>query len=131
MRVLAVIACLAAAATPAAAESVEVPSGRAVEFVEILTEVPGADDATWRFRFIAPELARENGAVPLDETAADMDALCAEFVLPRLSRLDARPERVVISISDRLVPFGQAAPDAVQIFEAYGISDGDCEWEGF
>jgi len=29
------------------------------------------------------------------------------------------------------VPFGTAAPEATQFFEAYSIADGTCQWEMF
>ena len=34
-----------------------------------------------------------------------------------------------ISLSDVAVPFGQAAPEATQFFEAYSVTDGICTWE--
>jgi len=108
-------------------DRIAVPSGQAVTFHEVLLDqAPGA---LWaRFRFVAPDIG---GAVDHDASAADMDHLCAEFALPYLADNGISPARVVISLSDRVVPFGEAAPDATQYFEAYRPEDGRCIWEGF
>ena len=107
-----------------------VPSGQTVTLAEVLSdENPGA---LWvRFRFLAPEIARENGKVAPDEAAADMDWLCTNLVLPYLIRHGLSPARVVISLSDRAVPFGVADPTATQFFESYRPVDGRCIWEEF
>ena len=68
---------LLALAFPALAEPLAVPSGQTVTLAEVLSdENPGA---LWvRFRFLAPEIARENGKVAPDEAAAQ--SLVAEAV---------------------------------------------------
>lgn len=121
---------LLALAFPALAEPLAVPSGQTVTLAEVLSdENPGA---LWvRFRFLAPEIARENGKVAPDEAAADMDWLCTNLVLPYLIRHGLSPARVVISLSDRAVPFGVADPTATQFFESYRPVDGRCIWEEF
>ena len=45
--------------------------------------------------------------------------LCQNFALPRISDIGPQPSQIVSSLSDRPVPFGEAAPDATQFFEAY------------
>lgn len=121
---------LLALAFPAVAEPLDVPSGQPVTLTEVLTdENPGA---LWvRFRFLAPEIARGNGKVTPEDAAADMDWLCAHLALDYLARYEMAPARVVISLSDRAVPFGVADPSATQFFESYRPVDGRCIWEGF
>ena len=115
-------------AVPAAAQArLDVPSGQEVRLHEILLDnTPGA---LWaRFRFVAPEIG---AAVGHEASAADMDHLCAEVALPYLSEHDVAAARVVISLSERSVPFGRSAPDVTQYFETYRPENGRCIWEGF
>ena len=117
--------------TPAWAAPVTVPSGQPVEFVELVKDVPGVAGVTWRFRFVAPQISREGGTVPLDAVAGDMDALCEGFVLPHLADIEQVPDQVIISLADRAVGFGVADPDSTQFFEAYRVENTHCIWEGF
>ena len=114
---------VAASAEPSAVR-IAVPSGRQVSLQEVrLDDTPGA---LWaRFRFLAPELGK---AATVSE---DIDDLCENFVLPYLAAHDLTPERVVISLADRVVPFGESDPDATQVFEAYRPEKIRCIWEGF
>ncbi|MCP3970181.1 MAG: acetolactate synthase [Rhodobacteraceae bacterium] len=116
------------AAAPVGAEQVQVPSGQPVEFVELIRDASGA---IWRFRFLAPGIARDGGSVSVDTALGDMEALCRGFVIPRVAVASAPPGQVVISLSDRPVAFGTAHPDATQYFEAYRIEGETCVWEGF
>jgi hypothetical protein len=61
----------------------------------------------------------------------DMQTLCASFALPRLPETGPRPNQVIISLAAAETPFGQPAPDVVQFFEAYDVSDGTCVWDLF
>lgn len=119
------------ASAPAAAQTpdIRVPSGRTLSLHEVLTDTrPGE---LWvRFRFISEGLSQAE-VDDHDRMAEDMDWLCANLVLPYLDHHELKPDRVAISFSDRPVPFGEAAPDAVQVFEAYRIEDGACIWEGY
>lgn len=119
------------AAAPVWGEPVTVPSGQTVEFLDLVRDVEGTADNTWRFRFVAPRIARDGGDIPIDVALADIDMLCAGFVLDRLAETGESPEQVIISLSDRPVTFGASAPEATQIFEAYRIEDRVCIWEGF
>ena len=110
---------------------IAVPSGQAISFLDVVTDAPGPDGLTARFRFLAPAIAREGGSVDFDTAAADMLHLCQSFALPLLDPSAPPPSQIVISLSDRLVPFGEAAPEATQFFEAYRIEDGRCIWEAF
>ena len=53
------------------------------------------------------------------------------MIAPYLLAEAIAPERIVISFSDRVVPFGQADKDATQVFELFSFSDGACAWEEF
>jgi hypothetical protein len=119
------------AATAAGADTVPVPSGQSVTFLELVRDVEGTAGNTWRYRFVAPAIARDSGLVPIDTALADIDALCTTFVLPDLAGATERPDQVVISLADRIVEFGTPAPDATQYFEAYSVESGACIWEGF
>ncbi|PCI06834.1 hypothetical protein COB72_11370 [bacterium] len=108
----------------------QVPSGQPVTLSEVLIdEQPGG---IWvRFRFIAPDISRKGGAVSYDIAAPDMDHLCETLVLSYLQEYALTPARVVISLSDRNVPFGASAPEATQFFEAYRPETSRCIWEEF
>ncbi|MEL7099525.1 MAG: DUF6497 family protein [Pseudomonadota bacterium] len=117
-------------AAPLYADQIAVPSGQPVELSEVLVDTIGTQ-AWVRFRFLAPDVARSPGKISYAEAGPDMEALCAEVALPYLKKWAIQADKVVISLSDRTVPFGQADPDATQFFEAYRIEDGACIWEEF
>ncbi len=110
-------------APPAADGSVVVPSGREVAFLDMIANAPGAEGATARFRFVAPGLRAG------EDASADMQALCDGYALPRIDGMVPAPQQIIIVLADRAVPFGEAAPDAVQFFEAYSPGEGACLWE--
>lgn len=123
---------LFAQAAPAA-DAIAVPSGQPVTLAEVLLdEAPGQPDQTWaRFRFLAPQIARGTGTVSYDTAAPDMDHLCGTLALPYLAEHGMTAARVVISLSDREVPFGAQDPEATQFFEAYRPDGAACMWEAF
>jgi len=125
------LACLALPANVAQAEqSLQVPSGQPVTLGEVL--IDDSQGETWvRFRFVAPLIGEENGEVSYEKAAPDMDHLCQNLALPYLSEYALDPARVVISLSDRPVPFGTANPQATQYFEAYRPENTSCIWEAF
>ncbi len=112
-------------------EPIPVPSGQRVVLQDVVQDAPGAYGLTYRFRFLAPAIAREGGTVDVDQAMADMQHLCEAYALPRLSSTGPAPAQVVISLSDIAVPFGETAPEATQYFEAYRIENGACIWEVF
>lgn len=107
---------------------IPVPSGQTVEFHEFVQGGLG-DGLTYRFRFIAPNLAA-TAADPV-QSEIDMAFLCENFALPRVADLGPRPNRVVISMADRETEFGVATPGAIQIFESYSLDGETCIWEPF
>ncbi|MEM9968961.1 MAG: DUF6497 family protein [Pseudomonadota bacterium] len=119
---------LALAATPLWA--LDVPSGQLVTLQEVLIDEVGAE--TWlRFRFLAPQIAREGGSIPYDLAAEDIAFLCTDLALPYLAEYALTGEVVVISLADRATEFGVPDPDATQFFEAFRIVDNTCTFEDF
>lgn len=114
-----------------AEETIEVPSGQTVTFLDVVHEAPGPDGLTYRFRFVAPAIARVGGTVGSDQALEDMAALCESYALPRLAALGPQPSQIIISLADRAVPFGQPDPEATQFFEAFRPEGSGCVWEGF
>ena len=117
--------------TMAQAEPLVVPSGQDITYHDTIQNQPGPAGLTYRFRFVAPAIARDTGAVSIDQAAGDMDHLCAQFALPRLPVGGPAPSQIVISLSDRPVEFAVPTPEATQFFQAYLIEDGQCIWEAF
>lgn len=115
---------------PLAAEPVAVPSGQDLSLHEVLLD-DSSGDLLVRFRFVAPDIARDGGSVAFAEAAVDMAHLCDTWVTPYLSDFSLTPERVVISLADRPVPFGASDPDATQFFEAYRLESARCILEEF
>jgi len=116
---------------PGDGAQIEVPSGQDVRFLDTVMNAPGTDGVTVRFRFVAPAIAKQGGSVEYDTAAADMEHLCTVFALPKIAAMTPVPSQVVISFSAAEVPFGEAAPEVTQFFEAYRVEDGTCIWEAF
>jgi len=114
-----------------AAEEITVPSGQPVTFIDVIHDAPGPDGLTYRFRFLAPEIARAKRKISTDQAADDMTALCNSYAVGQMSNVGPVPSQIVISLSDRVVPFGEPDPDATQYFQAYHIDNGACVWDGF
>ncbi|MRX50072.1 hypothetical protein GI374_06315 [Paracoccus sp. S-4012] len=67
-----------------------------------------------------------------DPVHADIAWICENWVLPRVAADTApRPAQIIISVSDRPTEFGAVDIEAVQLFEAFSISDDGrhCIWE--
>ncbi|MFS4580279.1 DUF6497 family protein [Phaeobacter sp. C3_T13_0] len=130
--VLAFGICICGWAQPARAGSlaIELPSGQTVDLQEVLL-----DDQTgelWvRFRFLAPQIARGAAKISYEQAAPDMDHLCQSLALAYLREHALTPSRIVISLSDRAVEFGQADASATQFFESYRPDGDSCIWEAF
>lgn len=108
----------------------EVPSGQPVSLSEVLLDAVGSE--SWvRFRFIAPEIAKETGTVSYGQAEGDFQALCDEFALTYMTDFDLTADVVVISLMDRPVPFGTSDPEATQFFEAFRPYADGCVWEAF
>ncbi|MGR3660794.1 MAG: DUF6497 family protein [Paracoccaceae bacterium] len=112
------------------ADDIAVPSGLNLTLQEVITDRPG-QGLTYRFRFVAPEIAGLGGQLDYDIVEQDMAHLCRTFALSRIPQTGPKPNQIVISIADRATAFGTADPDVTQFFEAYSINGDDCEWEPF
>jgi hypothetical protein len=111
-------------------EAQTLPSGQTVELREVLIDSVGTE--RWlRFRFLAPEIARETGRITYEEAAPDMDLLCNGLAVDYLKENALTADKIAISLSDRDVVFGAADPEATQFFELYSFQDGTCVWEAF
>jgi len=109
--------------------AIAVPSGQPVTLQDVIWNAPGPEGLTMRFRFVAPQIARQGGTISFDRAIEDMQALCQNFALPRLASPGPVPSQIIISLSDVPLPFGDAAPEATQFFEAFSVEGGVCKWE--
>lgn len=110
---------------------IPVPSGQPVALQDVIWNVPGPDGLAVRFRFVAPQIARDSGTVSYEVAAEDILHLCQTYALPRLTEFGPQPTQIIISMSDQPVPFGETVPQATQFFEAFTHQDGICIWEIF
>ena len=123
------LACALMALLAGPAQAIDVPSGQPVELQEVLVDSMGAE--TWlRFRFIAPQIARDGGSITYEEAEPDMAWLCEALALPYIAEYALEGQIIVISLADRATEFGTADPEATQFFEAYRPVDDTCIWEG-
>lgn len=110
---------------------IPVPSGQPVTLQDVIWNAPGPEGLTVRFRFVAPQIARDKGSVDYALAAEDMAHLCQTYALPRIAEFGPHPSQIIISLSDVALPFGDAAPEATQFFDAFSHQDGVCIWEMF
>lgn len=115
----------------AGAQTVALPSGQEVTLLEVLANSPGSEGLAMRYRFLAPQVARQGGTVDADAAGQDMQWLCDHYAVPRLPATGPRPEEIIISMGDRDVPFGESDPEATQFFNAYSLDGTNCIWEPF
>ncbi len=103
---------------------IPVPSGQDVTLIDVVEDRAGTDGTALRFRFLAPAIT----SIGFDAASDDLRALCEGYAM---NHLTGTPSQIVISLSDRVVPFGESSPDATQYFEAFSLNDGHCIWEPF
>ena len=117
--------CVAILALSTSAAALELPSGQSVTLNEVLLDAVGSEE--WvRFRFLAPDVDPVS-----DGLAEDLLHLCDTVALPYMVEHALTGDVIVVSLMDRPVPFGQADPDARQVFEAFRRQDGTCAWDAF
>ena len=126
-----VLALIAHPAPASDGSEIALPSGQTVTWIDTISDAPGPNGLTMRFRFLAPAIARDGGTVGVEAAQGDMQVLCDVFALPRLSVTGPKPSQIIITLSDRPTEFGVPDPEATQYFEAYSIEDGACIWEVF
>ena len=126
-----IIIGLALLAAPLNAQTLTaVPSQQPLTLSEVL--IDDAPGEIWlRFRFLAPQIARDGGSIDSTAASADMEYICNSFALPYMSSQNLAAARIVISMMDREVAFGETDPDATQFFEVYRPEEGRCIWEAF
>jgi Family of unknown function (DUF6497) len=116
---------------PGSDQAIVVPSGQGVTLHDVIVDAPSPDTAIYRFRYLAPAIARDGGTMNFETSIADMQHLCESYALPRLTApLPAKLE-VIISFADLPVPFGETNPQATQFFVAFTIKDSLCILEPF
>lgn len=78
-----------------------------------------------------PVLPAAPDVLAQDPVHRDVVWLCENWALPRIASPAPRPTQIIISLSDKAIPFAAYDPDAVQLFEAFRLPpDRDaCEWE--
>lgn len=115
---------------PPAAQAQTVPSGQPVTLTEVLQDTVG-DEAWLRFRFVAPQIARDAGTISYEQAEPDFAHLCDSVARPYLTEYTLNPDVIVITLMDRLVTFGTPDPEATQFIEAFRIADDACVWDEF
>lgn len=106
------------------------PSGHSVRLAEVVWGGPETGPLV-RFRFLDEGLGARMSGEGFVDAEADTAYLCETVALPEAMKAGAAPTQIIISISDRFLPLGEADPEVVQLFEAYRVQNGACEWEGF
>ncbi len=111
--------------------AVIVPSGQAVTLQDVIVDAPSPDMAIYRFRYLAPAIARDGGTMSFEASIDDMQALCEGPALGQLTTALPASVQVIISLADMAMPFGDANPDATQFFMSFQIKDGECVLEPY
>ncbi len=113
------------ACAPTIAQTITVPSGQPISFLEFISENEG--DIV-RFRFLTPEIG-----VSFDyaDVVDDFQVVCDSQVMPVLDANALKPRQIVLSMSAVDIPFGEVNPDVLQFFEIFRPENGICIWEEF
>ena len=101
------------AAPLCAMESHPLPSGGMALTLEEREETQGDGSLVLRFRFKSDGL-KELG---YDAALPDLKWLCGKFAAPRL--VDADGVKIIVSLQDKDLPFGEADPDMTMFMESY------------
>ncbi|WP_242494310.1 DUF6497 family protein [Loktanella sp. IMCC34160] len=109
-----------------AEDAVVLPSGQSVTLIDVILE---DTPSVARFRFLAPEIGA--GGRTYEEVLDDFPWLCEALAVPALQEAGVEVVEVVVSLSDRVVPFGEADPEATQFFEPFTLDGTACIWEQF
>lgn len=108
-----------------------VPSGQAVTLHEVIVDQPTESTAIYRFRFVAPAIARNGGTMDFEASITDMQQLCDSYAVQQVVPPMPPASQVIIAFSDMALPFGETNPDATQFFVAFNIVDGVCVLEPY
>ncbi|PYE85476.1 DUF6497 family protein [Pseudoroseicyclus aestuarii] len=121
---LAAIGCLGPAA--AAQTVIDTPSGASAQLLGVVLE---EDLHVARFRFLVEALGSDG--LTFEAVDADFAWLCAQLALPALRQNGWEAGQVILSYSDRDLPFGTLDAEATQYFEAFRVEDGACILDPF
>lgn len=116
------------AAAPATAAPLLLPSGNSAELIEALWDDGAGAGTDLRLRFLTPDLSSDTS---FEDIEIDLAVLCDAIALPILAETQRQVGQIVISISDRSVPFGKTDPKATQHFDTFRPEGGACVWDGF
>lgn len=111
-------------AVPVGAQQILPTSGLEIGYHDII-----ADPPVWRVRYVAPELATDG--LPYIDVAGDMEILCTQDALARITQNGDTPSRIVITLMTEPVEFGVMTPGVTQFFESFSVDGGLCIWEAF
>ncbi|WP_300032144.1 DUF6497 family protein [uncultured Roseobacter sp.] len=106
----------------------DAPSGQPVELFEVLIDDVGGE-AWLRFRFHAPQIARNGGSVSFAAAEGDFEYLCTHVALPYATEHSLVADVVSISLLDQRVAFGAADESVTQFVDAFRVTSGACIWE--
>lgn len=116
---------------PGDGAALAVPSGQGVTLQEVIADTPSPDTAIYRFRYLAPAIARNGGTMDFAASIGDMQHLCETYAVQNMAAPVPAAVQVIISFADMPVPFGETNPEATQFFVAFNIKDGACILEPF
>ncbi|MFK7879777.1 DUF6497 family protein [Roseobacter sp.] len=114
---------------PFAVRALDVPSGQPIQLHDVLIDEVGSE--SWlRFRFLAPEIARDRGTISFAQAEPDLEHLCTQVALPYMAEFDIEAEIVSVVLLDKPVEFGVSDPEATQFNDVFRVNSGACVWEG-
>lgn len=117
--------------TPGDGRALVVPSGQAVTLHDVILDMPSPDAAIYRFRYLAPAIARTGGTMDFEASIGDMQHLCDTYARHIMAAPLPASVQVIISFADMPVPFGETNPEVTQFFVAFSLKDGLCMLEPF
>jgi len=123
-----IIAVMALAAFPVAAQEVAVPSGIDLALYDVRLE---DDPKVARFRFVSAAIDPAGEGREFGDLVDDLDHLCAQIVVPALVANKWGAGDVVLSVSNVETEFGVFDDKVTQFFQPYKVADGTCIWEDF
>lgn len=106
------------------ATPLSVPSRMVVSHLDMRIE-RHSDAPQARYRYIMPDLAPD---FDFSQVSNDLKALCNSHALPNLDTTSPEIRQIVVSLSDRVVKYGEMDRQAVQVFETFLVEDGQCIW---
>ncbi|PIE15760.1 MAG: acetolactate synthase [Rhodobacterales bacterium] len=113
-----------------ASDPIAVPSGQQVTFYDVIWEQHGTEN-TYRFRYLAPQIARDGDGISFDQAEADLIYLCENSALPSLRKHNRDVTKIIISISDIPVTFGRVSPQATQFIDGFDVQGIRCIWDAY